>query len=120
MKYLFFIALISSSTFAITSDYTCQTRWGVRAELTLDGKSTHVWLYEAYRRELIFQDYTKWEEKEGDEINYHFYPGSAPHTILTFKASDVASRPEKMRGWIDSRSAMGPSIWDALACLRNN
>jgi hypothetical protein len=120
MKYLFFIALISSSTFAVTSDYTCETRWGVRAELTLDGKSTHVWLYEAHRRELIFQDYTKWEEKKGDEINYHFYPGSAPHTILTFKASDVASRPEKMRGWIDSRSAIGPSIWDVLACLRNN
>lgn len=120
MKTLIALLLVPTLSHAISSDYSCETRWGIRADLTLDGTSTHVWLHDQFRRELIFQDYTKWEEKTGDKINYHFYPGNAPHTILTFSASDINTRPATMKGWIDSRSVLGPSIWDALYCQKND
>lgn len=117
MKGIIFFALLFSSlsSLAASADYTCHLRQ-YRIDLTLDDRSTHMWLTDTMYYDTIFQAYTGWVEKVNDKTNFHFYP-TVGHTVLTFKTQDTVELPAKLNGWINGR-ARGFPLWDSISCRK--
>jgi hypothetical protein len=109
------IFLIALQVHAASSEYLCRVRQ-YQIELTLDGKSTHVWLRN--NQQVIWQNYVGWIEKTDAVTRFHFY-GNFPNenTILAFKNSELKIQPLILQGMIDAK-IQGFLVWDSISCKK--
>lgn len=100
MKLFILLTLIVSS-FASAKDYICETN-GYRIELDLHSdKSTHIWVRDVYRHNLITQAYAGSIER-GQKASSFFFYGQTEPTVLSFKNEDIKEKPSLIRGHIEA------------------
>jgi hypothetical protein len=104
--------LLSSHSHAASADYRCEVR-SYRVNLTIDGSSTLMWLYDYYG--VLGFGYVNWIETKKDEKIFHFNLSNEGPAKLFFKSSSIEALPLKMTGWIEA-NARGFLLWDALKC----
>ncbi len=100
MKVIILLSLVLSN-FAMAKDYVCETN-GYRIELDLHtDRSTHIWVRDISRYDLITQAYAGSIER-GQKVTSFFFYGQTEPTVLSFKNADVQNRPDKIKGHIEA------------------
>ena len=114
MKNIFKLLLICLSLNAFAAkEYSCDMAW-YRIELTLDNESTHIWVWDKLSRNMVFQDYTRYIQKDGANTIYYFYPTIGHESKIYIKNSDLDNLPAKFTSFLDAD--FGQMAYDYLNC----
>lgn len=116
MKILLLLLTIVSFNIFAASDYDCQFR-GYRLDLDMTNDySTGIFIIDRFNYDTLYVGYVGFIERKSKTTDFTFYGNYGEH-ILSFNNTDLASEPERMKGWYEG-DLRGFYIVDKFECVK--